>query len=134
MVEVSHSELASEKKQRRKKVNLYRLPPKSFEGKEDVISFTNLAKTYKLSGREEDVLALRQVSLNSQSEFYAIKKGEFVMIRGPSGGGKTTMLNLIGSIDSSTGGELYIMGQLINKDSSDSFLSQLRLKHIGFVF
>jgi len=56
------------------------------------------------------------------------------MIRGPSGGGKTTMLNLIGSIDSSTGGELYIMGQLINKDSSDSFLSQLRLKHIGFVF
>lgn len=93
-----------------------------------------MAKTYKLSGREEDVLALRQVSLNSQSEFYAIKKGEFVMIRGPSGGGKTTMLNLIGSIDSSTGGELYIMGQLINKDSSDSFLSQLRLKHIGFVF
>ena len=61
-------------------------------------------------------------------------RGEFVMIRGPSGGGKTTMLNLIGTIDSSSSGELYIMGQLINKDSSDSFLSQLRLKHIGFVF
>jgi putative ABC transport system ATP-binding protein len=31
------------------------------------------------------------------------------MIRGPSGGGKTTMLNLIGTIDSSTSGELHIM-------------------------
>ena len=56
------------------------------------------------------------------------------MIRGPSGGGKTTMLNLIGSIDSSTSGELYIMNQRIDKDSTDAFLSELRLKHIGFVF
>jgi putative ABC transport system ATP-binding protein len=56
------------------------------------------------------------------------------MIRGPSGGGKTTMLNLVGTIDSSSSGELLIMGQKIDKDSSDDFLSQLRLKHIGFVF
>lgn len=56
------------------------------------------------------------------------------MIRGPSGGGKTTMLNLIGTIDSSSSGELLIMGQKIDKESSDDFLSQLRLKHIGFVF
>ena len=56
------------------------------------------------------------------------------MIRGPSGGGKTTMLNLIGTIDSSSGGELFIMGNRIDKDSSDSFLSGLRLRHIGFVF
>jgi putative ABC transport system ATP-binding protein len=56
------------------------------------------------------------------------------MIRGPSGGGKTTMLNLIGTIDSSTGGELHIMNNKIDKDSTDEFLSELRLKHIGFVF
>jgi putative ABC transport system ATP-binding protein len=56
------------------------------------------------------------------------------MIRGPSGGGKTTMLNLIGTIDSSSSGELFIMGNRIDKTSSDEFLSQLRLKHIGFVF
>tara|TARA_B110000285_G_C14954962_1_gene528704 strand:+ start:377 stop:487 length:111 start_codon:yes stop_codon:yes gene_type:complete len=31
-------------------------------------------------------------------------RGEFVMVRGPSGGGKTTMLNLVGTIDSSTSG------------------------------
>jgi putative ABC transport system ATP-binding protein len=65
---------------------------------------------------------------------FVFNRGEFVMIRGPSGGGKTTMLNLIGTIDSSTSGELLIMGQKIDKDSSDDFLSQLRLKHIGFVF
>ncbi len=56
------------------------------------------------------------------------------MIRGPSGGGKTTLLNLIGTIDSPSGGELRIMEHLIDGDSSDSFLSELRLKHIGFVF
>jgi len=56
------------------------------------------------------------------------------MIRGPSGGGKTTMLNLIGTIDQSTSGELFIMGQRIDKHSTDETLSQLRLKHIGFVF
>ena len=56
------------------------------------------------------------------------------MIRGPSGGGKTTMLNLIGTIDSSTGGELFIMNNKIDKNSTDEFLSELRLKHIGFVF
>ena len=36
------------------------------------------------------------------------------MIRGPSGGGKTTMLNLIGTIDNSSGGELYIMNNKID--------------------
>lgn len=56
------------------------------------------------------------------------------MIRGPSGGGKTTLLNLIGTIDSPTGGELFIMDQKIDGNSKDEFLSQLRLKHIGFVF
>lgn len=56
------------------------------------------------------------------------------MIRGPSGGGKTTLLNLIGTIDSPSDGELYIMNHRIDQESKDNFLSQLRLKHIGFVF
>lgn len=56
------------------------------------------------------------------------------MIRGPSGGGKTTLLNLIGTIDSSSSGELLIMGNRIDRESSDDFLSKLRLEHIGFVF
>lgn len=86
------------------------MPPKSFEGKDNVITFSDLAKTYNLEGRDEKVVALKNVTLSPGQEFYPVKKGEFVMIRGPSGGGKTTMLNLIGTIDSSSGGELYIMG------------------------
>ena len=61
-------------------------------------------------------------------------RGEFVMIRGPSGGGKTTLLNLIGTIDRSTGGEIEIMGDVVNTKSKDSYLSRLRLEKIGFVF
>lgn len=56
------------------------------------------------------------------------------MIWGPSGGGKTTLLNLIGTIDSPSSGELFILDKEINKKSTDAFLSQLWLKHIGFVF
>ena len=69
------------------------------------------------------------------------------MIRGPSGGGKTTLLNLIGTADAATSGKLSkrrifrrakqfseIMGSEINEKSTDSFLSRLRLEKIGFVF
>ena len=66
---------SSTQKIRRKKLNLYRLQPKNFEGKEDVISFNDLSKTYNLLGRgEEKVVALKSVSLSSKQEFYSIKK------------------------------------------------------------
>jgi len=71
------------------------------------------------------VIALKNATLDNDTEFYPIKRGEFVMIRGPSGGGKTTLLNLIGTIDSPSSGELYIIDKEINKKSSDSFLSKL---------
>jgi putative ABC transport system ATP-binding protein len=45
------------------------------------------------------------------------------MVRGPSGGGKTTLLNLIGTIDSPSDGELYLMHHRIDQDSKDDFLS-----------
>ena len=77
--------------------------------------------------------------IQSKSKYFSfaddgLYRGEFVMIRGPSGGGKTTMLNLIGTIDSSTSGELHILNKKIDQASTDEFLSELRLKHIGFVF
>ncbi len=59
---------------KRKKLNLYRLPPKNFENKEDVIYFTNLSKVYTLAGRDEQVTALRSVSLAKGQEFYPVKK------------------------------------------------------------
>ena len=63
-----------EVKKKNRKLNLYRLPPKNFEGKEDVIKFTDLSKIYNLAGRDEKVVALQSVSLASGDEFYPIKK------------------------------------------------------------
>jgi len=59
---------------RRKKLNLYKLKPKNFEGRDDVIMFTDLSKVYNLEGREEKVVALRSVSLAPGTEFYPIKR------------------------------------------------------------
>ena len=101
---------------------------------EAVLSCKNIRKVYKLPGVSEEVRALNGVTLDESSEFYPIKKGEFVMIRGPSGGGKTTLLNILGTLDSNFDGELTIMNNKITNQCTDEFLSDLRLKKIGIVF
>eukprot|EP00300_Choanocystis_sp_HF-7_P037432 c53579_g1_i1.p1 GENE.c53579_g1_i1~~c53579_g1_i1.p1 ORF type:complete len:299 (-),score=69.96 c53579_g1_i1:60-887(-) len=99
-----------------------------------VISVKGLSKRYKIEGREEDVVALKDINLCDDGEFYAIKRGEFVILRGPSGGGKTTLLNMLGTIDRPSTGTLEILGQVIDDSVSDAFLARLRLERIGFVF
>ena len=54
-----------------------------------------------------------------------------MILRGPSGGGKTTLLNIMGAIDSATSGEVEILGEVISENSKDAFLSNLRLRKIG---
>jgi len=100
----------------------------------DVVIVRNLVKEYTLPGREEKVRVLKNLSLDENSEIYPIKHGEFVMIRGPSGGGKTTFLNLLGTIDEPTSGSIEIFGEKIDVNSTDAFLADLRLRRIGFVF
>lgn len=56
------------------------------------------------------------------------------MIRGPSGGGKTTLLNILGTLDKPTSGTCELFGSKIDSSSADSYLAELRLKKIGFVF
>jgi putative ABC transport system ATP-binding protein len=70
-----------------------------------LIECDSLAKAYELEG-EETVVALKNITLKGKGVEGAIKKGEFVIIRGPSGGGKTTFLNVLGTIDKSTSGAL----------------------------
>lgn len=48
--------------------------------------------------------------------------------------GKTTLLNIIGTIDKPSGGVLEILGEPITAKSSDNYLADLRLRRIGFVF
>jgi len=66
---------------------------------DDLIKLVNVHKTYLLG--LEGVQALRGINLT-------VKKGEFVTILGTSGGGKTTLLNIIGTIDKPTKGDLYL--------------------------
>jgi hypothetical protein len=65
---------AAAKNVKEEKLNLYRLAPKSFDGKDDVIVFSDLSKVYGLEGRDEKVTALKNVSLSKGSEFYPIKR------------------------------------------------------------
>ena len=115
-----------------KKRDIFNLDPPVLG--EPAVTCKNIKKVYKLPGVSEEVNALNGVSLDETSEFYPIKKGEFLMIRGPSGGGKTTLLNILGTLDSDFEGELTIMNNKITNKCTDEFLSNLRLKKIGIVF
>lgn len=61
------------------------------------------------------------------------EKGEFVVIAGPSGAGKTTVLNMLGGMDSCNGGEILVDGEDISKYSHKK-LTTYRRDEIGFVF
>jgi len=101
-----------------------------------VIKLSHVSKSYHLTGRGEDdaVLALQSIHMDTDTEVYPIRQGEFVMLRGPSGGGKTSLLNILGTIDSPTKGQIELLGHTIHSQSDDNFLARLRLEKIGFVF
>lgn len=63
----------------------------------------------------------------------AICKGDFVAIMGVSGSGKSTSMNLIGSLDLATKGEIFLDGENI-EELEESELAQIRGKKIGFIF
>ncbi len=90
----------------------------------EMIRTDNLKKSY-MPGKVE-VKALNGVDTS-------IEQGEFVAIMGPSGGGKSTFLNLVGMLDTPTSGEIYIDGSDVTEMNSNT-RAEYRLKHIGFVF
>ena len=83
-----------------------------------------LTKVYQRG--QEKISALRGVNLE-------IEPGSFAFIVGPSGGGKSTLLHLLGGMDQPTSGQLSVNGIPLEKASEDS-LTGFRRKHIGFVF
>ncbi len=88
------------------------------------IQLTNLSKTYKTSSNV--VLALKNIDL-------CINHGEFVAIMGPSASGKSTLLNILGLLDSFDTGEYLLNNRSIN-NLHDNELAKIRNTQIGFVF
>jgi putative ABC transport system ATP-binding protein len=90
-----------------------------------MIEMTNLGKTYR-RGDGTPVEALKDIS-------FLIERGEFVTIRGPSGSGKSSMLNIVGCLDKPTSGAYRLNGEELS-GYSDKQLSHVRAWKIGFVF
>jgi putative ABC transport system ATP-binding protein len=90
-----------------------------------VINIDDLRKTYQ-SSEEVSVSAIRGVSLK-------IRRGEFISIMGPSGSGKSTFMNILGFLDSPSGGKYYIDG-IDGSDLSENRKAEIRNLKIGFVF
>jgi putative ABC transport system ATP-binding protein len=90
-----------------------------------MIQLKNVTKTYSNNG-QKPVYAVKSVSL-------AIEKGEFVAIVGPSGSGKSSLMNILGMLDRPSSGEYYFENREVNTMSEDE-LAGIRNKKIGFVF
>ena len=89
-----------------------------------VIQTEDLWKTYEMG--TEQLHALRGVNM-------VIRKGEYVAIMGPFGSGKSTLMNLIGCLDTPTQGNYWLAGRLVSQLDDDE-LAAIRNREIGFVF
>jgi len=92
--------------------------------KEEIIKLENASRFYKVG--TEIVKALDSVSLS-------IYKNEFVALMGASGSGKSTMMNLLGCLDTATAGTYHLNGTDVSK-MTDNELAEVRNREIGFIF
>lgn len=88
------------------------------------VEFKNVKKTYDMG--EVLIKAVDDVS-------FSIDKGEFVIVLGASGAGKTTILNILGGMDEATSGQIFVDGNEISKYNK-KMLTKYRREDIGFVF
>jgi lipoprotein-releasing system ATP-binding protein len=91
---------------------------------EPILSAHGLKKTYAIGSRTLEVL--RGVDVE-------ISRGDFVALRGASGTGKSTLLHLIGGLDTPNAGEIIFRGQKLS-EFSESKLTHFRNRSVGFVF
>jgi putative ABC transport system ATP-binding protein len=90
-----------------------------------MIDFSHVSKTYQ-RGDGTPVAALRDVS-------FRIGTGEFITVRGTSGSGKSSLLNIIGCLDTPTTGSYRLDSEDVS-GFSDKQRSRMRCRKIGFIF
>ena len=88
------------------------------------IEFKNVKKIYKMG--EVSIEALSGVN-------FSVDKGEFVVVAGASGAGKSTILNILGGMDSPSSGQIIVDNKYINNYSNRELITYRRYD-IGFVF
>ncbi len=87
----------------------------------------NISKVYGNKKKNQaEIVALEDAS-------FSIKKGEVVVILGPSGAGKTTLLNILGAMDKASDGSYFLDGKNVTK-MKEKDLARFRREDIGFVF
>ncbi|WP_176065784.1 ABC transporter ATP-binding protein [Anaeromyxobacter diazotrophicus] len=99
-------------------------PAAGTRGEAPLLEVEALTRHYAVGG--EEVRALDGVSFH-------VRRGEWVAIVGQSGSGKSTLMNILGCLDTPTGGRYRIRGQDV-AGLSDDALADLRNREIGFVF
>ncbi len=90
----------------------------------NIIELRSLVKTYHVG--ETEVRALRGVS-------YAVAEGDFLAIMGPSGSGKSSLMNILGCLDRPTSGQYFLDGVEVSTLDKNQ-LARIRNQKIGFVF
>lgn len=91
---------------------------------DSIISLRDISRVYKVG--TETIHALRSITLD-------IRKNEYVALMGSSGSGKSTLMNVIGCLDTPSGGEYFLNGTDV-AHMSDNELAEIRNRQIGFVF
>ncbi|HKR04119.1 MAG TPA: ABC transporter ATP-binding protein [Bacteroidia bacterium] len=89
-----------------------------------IIQLKNISRVYRVG--TEEIRALRSVTTE-------IFKNEYVAMMGSSGSGKSTLMNIIGCLDTPSGGE-YFLNKTPVANMTDNELAEIRNKEIGFVF
>jgi putative ABC transport system ATP-binding protein len=94
------------------------------KNKNYAIELRNVEKSFNVG--DEEILVLKNISTE-------IEAGEFVSIVGPSGNGKSTLLNMITGIDRPTAGEIFVNGQAVHA-MSENQLAKWRGQKVGVIF